>query len=181
MLDPSDLRVVICSRKPGFARTLRTALYGTGLRGSHIVSDPLAAVRAVAGHEAHALIAHVDTPEHDIGISLIRFMRRWERSPDSRLPIVAASDKRDFATVTAVLNAGANEFAAFPIAGDMLLKKLMAAMTSQRPFIETPGYVGPCRRRRDIVFSGPERRKGAVVAVSPESIEMQSAAEPSAA
>lgn len=163
-LQPEGLRIVICSRKQGFARTLRMALYGCGVRSFQVVADPLAAVRSITGHEAHALIAHVDAPEYDIGISLIRFLRRWEGSPDRRFPIVAASDLRQYGAIQAILNSGADEFAPFPIAGDVLLKRVYAAIQSRREFIEAPGYVGPCRRRKaSPAYKGPERRQAPAV------------------
>ena len=59
----------------------------------------------------------------------------------------------------AVINAGGNEYVLFPASGDALLKKITAARTTTRPFVEQPNYVGPCRRRRtDASYAGPERR-----------------------
>lgn len=175
-LQPEGLRIVICSRNHGFARTLRMALYGCGVRSFQIVADPLSAVRSVTGFDAHALVVQVDAPEHDIGISLIRFMRRWERSPDRTFPIVAVSDLRQFGAIQAIVDAGVNEFASFPVAGDMLLKKVMASINARREFIETRGYVGPCRRRKaSPLYKGPERRQAVQIAdsgVGPESIEV---------
>jgi DNA-binding NarL/FixJ family response regulator len=165
MIEPVDLRVVICARKTGFARTLRMALSGMGVRGMQLSSDPIGAVRAIQGQGAHAIIVHVDEPEFDIGISLTRFLRRWERSPNRQIPIIAASDRSDIATITSVINSGANEFCLFPTSGETLWKRISAAMTSERPFVESAGYVGPCRRRRAKPdYAGPERRLNAAPA-----------------
>jgi DNA-binding response OmpR family regulator len=105
------------------------------------------------------MVVVVEQVENDNGLSLIRFIRRWEKSPNPRIPIIAASPRAELQVVTAVVNNGGHEFVVLPASGDQLLKKIQSAIQSNRPFIEGPDYVGPDRRRRsDPNFIGPERR-----------------------
>lgn len=168
MLEPAELRVVISSRNGGLARNIRMALTGAGLRGMTLTQEPLETVRIIAGQEPHAVIVHVEGPDNDEGLKLVSFLRRWEKSPNRAVPIVAVSSRRDFGTIAASMNAGANEFALLPPTGEVLLKKVIACLTP-REFIESADYVGPCRRRRaDPAYAGPERRLAAQPAVAAE-------------
>jgi hypothetical protein len=61
--------------------------------------------------------------------------------------------------VNAVINAGGHEYVLFPVSGEALLKKILAARQPNRVFVEQPDYIGPDRRRRnDKMYKGPERR-----------------------
>ena len=159
MSNPADISVLIFSPNLSIARTLRMALRGMGVRNIQLASDEATIFEAFSSGDPNAMVVYVDAPENDVGLDTIRFMRRSEKSPNVRFPIVAASPRRDMGTVSTVINAGGNEYVLFPASGDGLLKKLVAARNSNRPFIETESYVGPCRRRRDDkTYSGPERR-----------------------
>lgn len=159
MNSPADISVLIFSTNQSIGRTMRMALRGMGVRNIQIAADEAQIFEGFLGGDPHAMVVYVDGPENDIGLDTIRFMRRSEKSPNIRFPIVAASPRRDLVTVNAVINAGGHEYVLFPVSGDALVKKLIAARNSNRPFIEQPDYVGPCRRRReDKTYAGPERR-----------------------
>ena len=158
-MNPTDVSVLIFSANLGVARTLRMALRGMGARTIQLAADEAQLFEGFAAMDTSAVLVYVDGPENDAGVDIIRFLRTSERSPNVRMPVVAASPRRDLATVNAVINAGGNEYVLFPASGDALLKKITAARYSTRPFIEQASYVGPCRRRRDDKsYTGPERR-----------------------
>jgi DNA-binding NarL/FixJ family response regulator len=159
MNNPADVSVLIFSANVGVARTLRMALRGMGARAIQLAADEAQMLEGFASTDTNAVLVYVDGPENDPGVDMIRFLRSSPKSPNIRMPVVAASPRRDLATVNAVINAGGSEYVLFPASGDALLKKITAARTSTRPFIEQPNYVGPCRRRRDDKgYAGPERR-----------------------
>lgn len=167
MSNPADLNVIIVAKDGGIGRTVRMALRGMGLRSIQIAADLAQTRDYFATIEPHALVVYVDGPENDEGLELMRFIRRSPDSPSPRIPIIACSPRRDLATVHAVINAGGHEYVLFPVAGDALLKKIIAARQGNRAFIEQPDYVGPDRRRRDDkAYKGPERRAGAVKAAA---------------
>jgi len=160
VINPSDLRVVISSSNEGLAEVMRTSLAGAGLNDTPIASTPKQLLEAFAAEEPDALISLVESAESsDHGLTTIRFLRRWEKSPNKYIPIVGASPRRDAPTVKAVINAGGHEYCVLPASGEMLLKKVTSAIFVGFPFIEHPTYTGPCRRRRvDPHYFGAERR-----------------------
>jgi PleD family two-component response regulator len=141
------------------AQLIRMSLRGMGVRAVHIVQSPRQCVDAFQTSHPDVLITVVENAENDDGLSLIRFIRRWEKSPNPRIPIVAASQRAELAVVNAVINNGGNEFVVLPASADQLMRKVLNAVQSNRPFVDTPDYVGPERRRRvDPTYAGPERR-----------------------
>jgi two-component system, chemotaxis family, chemotaxis protein CheY len=159
--NPADLNVIIVAKDGGVGRTVRMALRGMGLRSIQITADLPQTLDLFTSIEPHVLVVYVEAPENDSGIDLMRFIRRSPDSPSTRMPIVACSPRRDLTTVNAVINAGGHEYVLFPVSGDALLKKIIAARQASRAFIEQSDYVGPDRRRRDDkTYRGPERRAG---------------------
>ncbi len=157
--NPADISVLIFSADAPIGRTLRVALKGIGVRTIHLAVDEAQVLDGFATTDAQAAVVYVVGGENDAGIEMIRFLRRSPRSPNTKVPIIAVSQSRDLPTVNRVINAGGHEYVLFPASGDALLKKITSARNSTRPFIETPDYVGPCRRRRsDKAYAGPERR-----------------------
>jgi len=159
MKDPSGLSIIIVSVDGGIARTLRMALRGVNVRSITLASSQQQALEAFATVDPHALVIYVDGPENDAGLEMMRYIRRSPQSPNPRIPVIAVSPRRELSTINAVINAGGHEYVLFPASGDTLVKKIMAAWQTTRPWIEQSDYVGPCRRRReDKAYSGPERR-----------------------
>jgi two-component system, chemotaxis family, chemotaxis protein CheY len=160
MLNPSDVSVVIAGGNESLANVVRTALKGAGVRESRIVLTPQDLLRAFGEIEPDAMISVVEAPEaQDKGLAMIRFARRYEKSPNRFIPIVAVSPRRDASTVRAVINSGGHEYAVFPASGDVLFKKVINSIFVGWAFVDHPSYVGPCRRRRNNPdFAGPERR-----------------------
>ncbi|HVY87791.1 MAG TPA: hypothetical protein VG942_02930 [Hyphomonadaceae bacterium] len=159
MKNPADVTVLISTNNLSIARTLRMAMRGLGVRSIHLAATIDQTVAAFSIAEPHAVIVYVDGPSQaDDGLTTLRFLRRSEQSPDRRIPVVAVSPQRDLATINAAIDGGAHEYVLFPASGDNLLKKITAARTSSRPFMDTPEYVGPERRQRPGAFGGAERR-----------------------
>jgi two-component system, chemotaxis family, chemotaxis protein CheY len=55
-------------------------------------------------------------------------------------------------------DAGVSELVAKPIVPARLLARLDAAVFQPRPFVKSPAYIGPSRRRSIKGASGPRRR-----------------------
>lgn len=143
---PTDVNVVIGGANRGIAQTLRMALRGVGVRTVFLAHDLSQLTEGLSTVEPHVLIVYVENgAESDMGMEMLRFVRRSSASANRQLPVVAVSQQRDMTTIQAVGNGGAHEYVLFPVAGDMLLKKVHAARTSTRPFIDTVAYVGPDR------------------------------------
>jgi len=143
----SDVNVLIFSAIRGVADTLRMALKGTGVRTAFVATNPGQVVEGFATAEPHVVVIYVDSQAaDDPGLQMLAFIRRSPVSPRRDVPVVVVSQQRDLATIKAAIDGGAHEYVLFPAAGDALLKKVHAARTSTRAFVDTADFVGPERR-----------------------------------
>jgi len=147
MSNPADVSVLVCTNMGGIARTLRMALRGMGVRTVFLASNTTQLLEGFTIAEAHCVVLYVDGPDpSDDGLKTLEFIRKSEQSPHPRIPVIAVSPRRDLVTINAVINGGGHEYVLFPASGDALLKKIVAARTATRPWIEKPDYFGPERR-----------------------------------
>ena len=147
MRDPIDTSVVVCTHFMGIARTVRMALRGMDVRNVNLAANQEQLLDAFAHAEPHCVILYVDSDHpDDEGLQLLNFIRRDKASPNHKLPVVVISPRRDLPTINAVMNGGAHEYALFPASGEVLLRKITAARTLPRGWIDRPDYVGPERK-----------------------------------
>jgi DNA-binding response OmpR family regulator len=105
----------------------------------------------------HLVITDLQMPLD--GIGLLRNIRRSPRSPDPTLPVIVMTSLTDRTTVMALRDAGAHEVICKPFSARIVLERVAAVIDHPRPFVRSPQYAGPCRRRRtDPAYDGPERR-----------------------
>jgi len=92
----------------------------------------------------------------------VQFTRIIRNAPDSRnpyLPIIMMTGHSAVVRVMEARDAGVTEFIAKPLSAKTLLNRLNAVIYQPRPFVRTPTYFGPDRRRRaDPLHNGPWRR-----------------------
>lgn len=143
----NDVGVVVVTHVPGIGQTLRMALRGAGLRNLQAATNTSQLVDMFGSNAPDVVMIYIDSAaQDDPGMQMLQFVRRSERSPARTIPVVVISQAREMTTIQAVANAGAHEIALFPASGEQLLKKVLAAHTSNRPFVDTPEYVGPERK-----------------------------------
>lgn len=87
-------------------------------------------------------------PGRTDGLELVNFVRHSPDSPDRRLPIVLMTAHTERSRVAAARDAGVNALLRKPISAQTLLERISAALTDVRPFVASPSYYGPERRRR---------------------------------
>jgi DNA-binding NarL/FixJ family response regulator len=92
----------------------------------------------------------------------IAFTNRIRRSPDSPNPyaaIVMISAHSERSRVEGARDAGVNGFLVKPISTRLLFDRISAALSDTRPFVRSPTYFGPDRRRGTVSsYLGPFRR-----------------------
>ncbi len=98
------------------------------------------------------------------GMDVIAFTKHIRRSPgthDRFVPIILLTSHSSRPRIEAARDAGVTEICAKPVTPKDLFRKVAAVIDYQRPFIQSPDYVGPDRRRKvDAKYDGPERRGG---------------------
>lgn len=115
---------------------------GVAVRGS---SDPDSAARMCLYARNPILLAGWSLEEE----GALRFLRAVRRHHTSRreAPAVLLSSRASHADVEAARDAGADTVLLRPVSPKALIERLDHAARVDRPFIDTPGYVGPDRRR----------------------------------
>lgn len=92
------------------------------------------------------------------GQDLLEWMRSQDEDAIRFLPVIVVSAYTTEKVVAMARDYGANETLVKPISGKGLASRICSVIDTARPFILTPDYFGPERRRQDIAFTGPERR-----------------------
>lgn len=96
------------------------------------------------------------------GIDFVRHLRCSPDSPNPYLPVVMMSAYADRARIEQARDAGGTEFLVKPLSVHGVIARLEEIIERPRPFVRSPGYFGPDRRRRvDPAYAGPERRRNA--------------------
>ncbi len=95
------------------------------------------------------------------GPAFVRYLRQVVGGRLAYLPVIMIAARADRETVNRARNAGVNEFMAKPVSAGGLAARLQAVLDAPRPFVRTGDYFGPDRRRRQITFTGPDRRSKA--------------------
>ena len=137
---------------------VRVILASFGMRQIEEASDCNTALGAIAGGDID--IAFVDFKLGGLdGIDFCKRIRLDPDSPNRYLPIIMITAYSERRRVIDAINAGVDEFLVKPIRAVDVANRVNAVVERRRPFIQTPGYFGPERRRRaDPRFKGPWRR-----------------------
>jgi two-component system chemotaxis response regulator CheY len=94
------------------------------------------------------------------GRDFTRLVRTGRDSPTPMIPIIMLTGNTAERYVVEARDAGVTEFLGKPVTGASLMNRLIHVIDRPRPFVRSPNYVGPCRRRRDSdTYTGPERRR----------------------
>ncbi|HTI67220.1 MAG TPA: response regulator [Caulobacteraceae bacterium] len=93
------------------------------------------------------------------GIEFVKLMRTATDSPNPYLPVIMLTAYTEQHRVTAARDAGVTEFCAKPVTAIEIYRKIAEVIERPRSFVRTATYFGPERRRHDIEFKGPERRR----------------------
>lgn len=93
------------------------------------------------------------------GIELVKEIRNDEISPNPFLPIIMLTGHSQHKRVIEARDAGVDEFVAKPISAKILYEHLKSVIENPRPYVRSPSYFGPDRRRKQIPFDGEDRRK----------------------
>lgn len=94
------------------------------------------------------------------GLALVRRVRAGEAGEGlKRLPVILIGEKTRPSDLERARAGGIDEFVLRPFSTATLVERVAEVCERRREFIESPRYVGPCRRRtRGQGYDGPRRR-----------------------
>ena len=105
----------------------------------------------------------------DNGATWTRVFRRNHKLANRRAAVFATSSAFSRAMAEECRHAGCNALIGKPISGKVLTATINKVLSQPRPFIDAPGYVGPCRRAGIVTAGAPsKRRKADAVAAAAE-------------
>jgi CheY-like chemotaxis protein len=155
--DGRDLKVLVIEDNQHFRLLIRTVLESLGIRQVEEARDGADALKRLQSFPADFAI--VDWKMEPMnGIVFSYKLRRHADSPNSHLPIIMVTGYSEASLVAEARDAGVNEFLTKPISAKSLVGRIISVILQPRPFVRSDDYFGPDRRRRQLPYTGPERR-----------------------
>jgi two-component system chemotaxis response regulator CheY len=155
-----DARFLLVDDHQPMREILKSLLFGLGVRQVSEARDAAQAFDMLRHVPFDILLTDYDM-EGETGVQLAHRLRRAQELANRRIPIVMVTGRAEGPVILAARDAGVDEYLVKPLTAASLCQKVEAALGRRRPFIETPAYSGPDRRRRAADHAGPERRRAA--------------------
>ncbi|MBF0561264.1 MAG: response regulator [Alphaproteobacteria bacterium] len=137
---------------------VKTILHALGTKNVADAADGADAFKELRCFPADIIICDWNMSPLD-GMDFVRLVRTGKDSPNPFVPIIMLTGHTEMSRVLEARDAGVHEFLAKPISAKGLYARIRSVIENPRPFIRTPSYFGPDRRRRQTPFKGKERRK----------------------
>jgi CheY-like chemotaxis protein len=151
------LRALIVDHRLEHRHALRELVVALGVGFVRLAESPLEAMGWL--HRDGVDVAIIDNALPQGAIRFVRELRWNPRTPAQTLPVILVAEA-DEPTVVAARDAGVHEFLARPATLEHLRERFEEIFLRPRPFVRSPNYVGPCRRRRKLrEWAGFERRR----------------------
>ncbi|WP_395672425.1 response regulator [Phenylobacterium sp.] len=159
-MDLRALRLLIVDDNRNAAEIVKSVLASVGASQMDFATTAEKAFEMLCADPYDALIVDQNLGKGDEGTLLVKKIRTDPQSPNPYLRILMLTGYTEQRRVKAARDAGVSEFLSKPFTIVGLLKRMEALINSPRPFVRSPTYFGPDRRRRqDAEYRGAERRQ----------------------
>ena len=155
--DLSALKVLVVDDNVHMHQIMRSILGAMRIREVLCVVDTGQAFQELARWHPDLLITDVMIGEED-GIGFVDRVRQGEKAANPYLPVIVLTGHTERQLITRARDVGVHEVLAKPVSIENLYRRIVGLVTNPRPFVKTSFYFGPCRRRQEKPFRGPERR-----------------------
>lgn len=157
--DFSQLKVLVVDDNEFMQRLLTEMLIALDFRRDGIRSalDGSAAIETLSVHDPDVVVCDLNMKPMN-GKRFTRLIRSGDESSNPYIPIIVCTGHSELVHIAGARDAGATEILRKPISAASLYARLQAIVEAPRPFIKSPSYTGPDRRRRDVPYSGADRR-----------------------
>jgi len=160
-LKPRTLSVMVLDTT-NFGRILiNDILRGLMVTNVHSVRTADAAMSWLSDKSTDVILLSWEESDSLDGLGFVRQLRRSLDDRKRRLPVVLVTSGLTRQMVIDGRDAGVDEFLAKPISPVALNQRLEMVVETPRPFVDSPFYIGPCRRRKNPAeYHGNKRRVG---------------------
>jgi CheY-like chemotaxis protein len=140
-------------------RLLRVLLQAMGCRQFQEAADGTAGLAQIAAARPDFILTDLSMAPMD-GLDFTRAVRRLPDVADCVVPIIMVTGHTERRRIQAARDAGVSEILAKPVTPAGLLHRVEQIVLRPRPFVRSPAYAGPCRRRHALPdYGGPWRRE----------------------
>jgi CheY-like chemotaxis protein len=159
-MDLKALRILVVDDNRHAVEIVKSVLTSVGARDIRQASTAHAAFELMRQELIDLIILDQNLGKGDEGIQLVKRIRNDPASPSPYVAILMLTGYTEQRRVTAARDAGVTDFLSKPFTVAGLLKRIEAMIFQVRPFVRSPSYFGPDRRRRDDpAYRGVERRR----------------------
>lgn len=155
----ANIRVLIADDDKRIALIVRQVLENLGFKEIHMARDGEKALSILTADGVDMLITDWQMAPMD-GISLVKYLRTSEDSPNRFIPIIMLTGNAEREHVELARDAGVTEFVVKPFSARTLCDRIILLIDNPRSFVMNKRFVGPDRRRRNATPpGGAEKRK----------------------
>jgi CheY-like chemotaxis protein len=159
-MDLKALRILVVDDNRHAVEIVKSVLASVGARDVRQASTAHRAFDLMKQELFDLVILDQNLGRGDEGTQLARRIRNDPTSPSPFVAILMLTGYTEARRVAAARDAGVTDFLSKPFTVAGLLKRIEAIIFQTRPFVRSPGYFGPDRRRRaDPGYRGVERRR----------------------
>lgn len=171
----SRLRALIVDDDPNMRTILRMTLEACGFKDLKVAASGARGFEVLQSYLPDLIITDWEMPGGS-GIDLLRRVRTDAESPDQFLPVVVLSGYAYRESISEARDAGATDFLVKPVSAKRVVSRITGLIENPRPFIKTPDFFGPDRRRRaDPDYDGPNNRTAAPVDAAVDELSFEPA------
>lgn len=154
---PPRLSILIATANGELSSTLAATLRRLGLTNTRTARDSAEAFRLLSQSPHDAMIIdHAIGPED--GMTVTRRVRLNAAASNRGMAIVMVSGDMPPEQTREAQDAGIDEFIHLPVTAQILAARLESAIAAPRPFVVSPTYAGPDRRREEAPIERQDRR-----------------------
>jgi CheY-like chemotaxis protein len=155
----NELHVIVVEDNEHMRVLLRTVLNAMGIRRIIEFEEGSEALKKFAALKPDFVLTDLSMAPMD-GLHFTRAIRQMPEQSLCVTPIIMVTGHTERRRVEAARDAGVNEILAKPITPAGLFSRVEEIVYRPRPFVRSPNYCGPCRRRQDKPdYVGPWRRE----------------------
>jgi CheY-like chemotaxis protein len=152
------LKILLVDDNHHMRMLLTEILRAIGVRHIFEATDGAEALQLMRSHPVDIIMSDLAMQPMD-GIDFVRLLRNSPDSPAPMVPVILITGHSTMKRVNEARDVGVNEFLSKPVTAKGVLERITRVVENPRPFVRTPRYFGPDRRRRnDPAYEGPRRR-----------------------